>query len=291
MSIYNINGAELGNAFNTSGDALVYAYDIDGDRVFPNGYIPSLTLLNSVLMSSLNPSIAVSPQGLAIFGDYYFQFFTGDNKMRIFNKNTHALVTEYSATDIKHANTMQFGDTVQDTGFPLLYVSEWGESGDSDSKVIDVLKVSLNGYQKIRYFTLPLSVGNHPSFIADWENDTAYTIGYSGGTRDSEYMIISVFDVNDMTTPISQYQVPYIGVLNGFEYYNNQLIFYGNAWDSSTLTVSFVDVETHDAIQYTFDKTTDEEYEDCCVVGDNLFISNWTNDGNLKYELFSMNLT
>lgn len=286
--IYNINGDTLSSAYDINGSEIDNAYTIDGEQVYSR-YEPKLTLLNSSLMSALSSN--TTPQGFAIYGDYYFQFFTGDNKMRVFNRSTYALVGEYSATDISHANTMQFGTVVQDTGFPLLYVSEWGESGEVDSKTIDVLKVSTSSYTKLSSFTLPSSVGNHPSFIVDWGNDIAYTVGYSGGTRDSEYMIISSFDIEDLTTPIEQYQVPYMGVLNGWEYYDGKLIYYGNSWESVTLIVSFIDVLTHDVTQYTFTKTTNEEYEDCCIEDDVLILSNWINDGSLKYRIYSMNLS
>lgn len=289
MSIYNLTGQVLEAVYGLDGEALQNAYTLDGEVIYPDGYTPKLTLLNSRPISELNTGI--TPQGFAIWGDYYFQFFTGDNKMRVFDLKTFDLISEYSAMNISHANSMQFGAEVQNTGFPLLYVSEWGASGEVDSKVIDVLKVSTSGYEKITSYTLPSSVGNHPSFIADWDNDIAYIVGYSGGTRDSEYMIISEFDIVDLTTPESQYQIPYTGVLNGFEYHNGKLIVYGNGWDQDTLKISFVDTQTHEVTEYTFPKTTNEEYEDCCVVDDVLYISNWLNTGGtVFYQIYAMNL-
>ena len=91
-------------------------------------------------------------------------------------------------------------------------------------------------------------------------------------------MIISYFDMDDLTTPTAQYQVPYMGVLNGWEYYNGKLIFYGNGWNTATLIVSFINVTSHAVTQYTFEKTTNEEYEDCSVEGNNLILSNWIYD-------------
>lgn len=290
MAIYGLNGDSVIAVYGVNENEIDHAYDIDGNRIYSN-YNPVLTLENNALMSSLGASVPITPQGFAIFGDYYFQFFTGDNKMRIFNKSTYALVGEYSATDIKHANTMQFGAVVQDTGFPLLYVSEWGDSGTSDSKVIDVLKVSFIGYQKITSYMLPSSVGNFPSICFDWEDGKAYTVGYSDGTRDSEYMIISCLGVGDLATPIYQYQVPYMGVLNAWKCYNGKLVFYGNSWDGPTLSVSFINISTHAVEQYSFVKTTNEEYEDCDVDGESLLLSNWVyvNDV-LHYRIYSMEL-
>ena len=269
---------------------MAYAYDLGGEEVFAP-YVPELTILHSALMSALNPSITITPQGLAIYGNYIFQFFTGDDVMRIFNKTTYALVGSYSATDIKHANTMQFGTEVQDTGFPLLYVSEWGDSGDADSKTIDVLKVGLSSYQKITSFTLPSSVGNFPALCFDWENGKAYSVGHEDGTRDSNHMIISYFDTADLTTPTVQYQVPYMGVLNAWSFHEGILIYYGNSWDSAELIISLIDVATHEVVQNTFTKTTDEEYEGCDVLGSTLLLSNWIRTNNtLYYRFFSMNL-
>lgn len=290
MAIYDVNANAINLAYHINETELDYAYDINGEQVYSK-YVPQLTLLNTMLMSTLNSSITITPQGFAVYGDYYFQFFTGDNKMRIFNKTTFALVAEYSATDIKHANTMQFGTVIQDTGFPFLYVSEWGDSGQSSSRTIDVLKVSLSGYQKITSHTLPSSCGNFPSLCFDWVNERAYSVGYENGTADSDHMIITYFDINDLTTPILQYQVPYMGVLNAWKYYNGKLIFYGNGWDSASLLLSMIDISTHNVIQYTFEKAIDEEYEDCDIDGTILLLSNWLRTNNvLYYRIFSMNL-
>lgn len=292
MAVYDINGNNLNAVYDVNENALSHAYDIEGNQIFNAEYNPVLTLLNEMLTSTLNPSVTITPQGLAVYGNYYFQFFTGDNKMRVFNKNTYALVSEYSATDIKHANTMQFSDVVQDNGFPLLYVSEWGDTGTSDSKTIDILKIDLNGYQIVDSFTLPNSAGYHPSFVGDWENNIGYSVGFANSlsTTTEQPNIITKYDLDDMSI-LEQYQVPYMGVLNGWDYYDGKLIYCGNTWDGTTAVFTFIDAETHEVTQYSFDKTTDEEYEGYAVFGDDLICSNWIRSNNvLYYRLFSMNL-
>lgn len=294
MSIYNLGGEAITNAYDLSGNLLSAAYDIEGAVIHPDAFY-ELSLLHSQLMSNL-ASGTITPQGMAIHGDYLFQFFTGDNRIRIFNRHNYSLVASYSATDIAHANTMQFGVVEEDTGFPLLYVSEWGHASDTDSKQVDILKVSLNGYEVAETYTLPASVGYHPCQIIDWENEKIYVVGYANSlsTSTSQPQIITALRLSDKTI-IDQWQVPYMGVMNGLEFYNGKLIYYGNGWDSDTLDLFLIDVSTHDSRMLQYPKTTNEEYEDCSRIGNTLYLSNWVydaNDGNkLKYRLFAMMLS
>ena len=290
MAVYDINGTGLSIIYDISGNDLDNAFDINGNEVFST-YEPSMTLLHSTQMSTFSQS-TITPQGFASYGNYYFQFFTGDNKIRILNKTNFELVASYSATDIKHANTMQFGDVVQDNGFPLLYVSEWGDSGEVDSKTIDVLKIDLNGYEIVDSFTLPNSAGYHPSFVGDWENNVGYSVGFKNNIAPSveQPNVITKYDLDDMSV-LEQYDVPYMGILNGWEYYNGNLIYCGNTWNGETAIFSFINVATHDVTPYSFAKTTDEEYEGYSVSGDELICSNWIRSSSiLYYRIFSMNL-
>lgn len=293
MAVYDADGNELFTVYDADGNILDYAYDADGNVIYVR-YTPVLTLLHSVPMSTIGAG-TLTPQGMAVYGNYIFQFFTGDNKMRVFNKITYAKVAEYSATDIKHANTMQFGDVVQDNGFPLLYVSEWGDSGTEDSKTIDVLKIDLTGYTKVDSFTLPSSAGYHPSFVGDWQSDVGYSVGFANSLATSETQpnVITKYDLTDMSI-LEQYELPYMGVLNGWDYYDGKLIYCGNGWNTPTAIFSFIDVNTHEVTPYTFEKTTNEEFEGYAVDGNSLLISNWIYDADdnntLKYRIFSMNL-
>lgn len=288
MAVYDANGNSLNSVFHADGEPLKYAYDSNGDLVI---YTPELTLLNTMLMSSLNPDTSITPQGLAVYGNYIFQFFTGDNKIRIFNKTNYELVSSYSATDIKHANTMQFGAEIQDTGFPLLYVSEWGNSGAEPSSTIDVLKVSLSSYQIVSSFTLPNSAGYHPSFVGDWENNIGYSVGFAdnSSTTTAQPNVITKYDLTNMAV-IEQYQVAYMGVLNGFEYFKGRLIYCGNTWNGTNANFSFINVLTHEVTVYSFNKAYNEEFEGYAVNNRELLCSNWLNDGTLKYRLYKMNL-
>ena len=293
MSVYDIDGNLLTSVYAVNGAMLNSAYNVDGNLIFSKEppFVPSLTLLHSTQMSSIGDGI-LTPQGLAIYGNYYFQFFTGDNKMRVFNKHTFEKVGEYLATDIKHANVMQFGTSVQDNGFPLLYVSEWGDSGTVDSKNVDVLKIDLTGYTKVNSFTLPTIGGYHPAFVGDWTNNVAYSVGYETTETPSvsQQNIVTKYDLTNMTI-LEQYYLPYMGVINGLEYYNGKLIVCGNAWNGVNVTYHFIDVDTHNVTQYEFPKTSDEEFEGMSVDESNLFISNWTRtNGVIYYKIYTMNL-
>lgn len=292
MAVYNKSGTALLNVYGKNGNGLPKAYDESGNEIFEQMYAPTMDLLAVIPFSDLAP-VAISPQGLAVYGDYIFQFFTGDSKMRVFSAETFEVVGEYECTDAIHGNTMQFGVEEQDTGFPLLYVSTWGADGSTDSKEIAILKVSLTGYTKVGSITLPNSAGYHPSLVFDWENGLAYSVGFASSlsTATVQPNVITKYDASDLQdlTVLEQVQVPYMGVLNGWSYYNGKLIYCGNTWNGTLATFSFIDVGTFSVSPIVLQKTADEEMEGFDVSGNKLIIANWVNKSGTKfYRIYSM---
>lgn len=289
MGVCDASGNALSEICNSAGVVIASACDASGNIIYPATF--NKVLLNEVLMSTLNPSKTITPQGFAIYGDYYFQFFTGDDTMRIFSMVDYSLVGNYAANDIAHANNMFFGTVVQDTGFPLLYVVEHTLGGrNNDSKVVDVLKVSLNGYEIVSTYTIGGDCGDYPGCIIDWNTDTVYAIGYNDYPTDATQMILTVYSMSDWSTPTHRVVLPMMGILNGLEFHNGKLLYIGNTWNDSQLILSEIDVNTFEITPHYYSKSTDSEYEDCCVVGNALYLSQWDRTDNLYYRLYSMDL-
>lgn len=295
MSVYDKDGNALLSVFDKSGKGLKKAYNAAGSELFSQPYAPTMQLLCVIPFSEI-ASVSIGPQGLAVYGGYIFQFFTGDNKMRIFSAETFEIVGEYECTDAIHGNTMQFGTEEQDTGFPLLYVSTWGENVNTDSKEIAILKVSLTGYTKVGSITLPSSAGYHPSLAFDWENGVAYSVGFANAlaTTTVQPNVITKYDASALSALeiLEQYQVPYMGVLNGWAYHAGKLIYCGNTWNDTIAVFTFIDAETHARRPVVLQKTANEEFEGYDISGNNLIVSNWVTvtGGTQYYRIYSMKL-
>lgn len=289
MSVCNSKGNSLSEICNSAGTIIDSACNSSGDIIYPATF--NKVLLNEILMSTLNPSVSVIPQGFAIYGNYYFQFFTGDNTMRVFSMIDYSLVSSFPADNIAHANNMFFGREIQDTGFPLLYSVEHTLGGrDNDSKVVDVLKVSLEGYEIVSRYTIGGDCGDYPGCIIDWDTNTVYAIGYNDYPTDATQMILTIYNMSDWSTPINRVVLPMMGILNGFDFYNGKLIYVGNTWNDSQLTLSEIDVNTFEITPHYYSKSTDSEYEGSCVVGNSLYLSQWDSTDNLYYRFYLVNL-
>lgn len=292
MAVYNKDGTQLLNVYDKSGNGMPQAFSSRGELIFTQEHAPDFVLLHTRLATTLDPGDHTGPQGLAYYGGYYFQFFTGDNMMRVFLAETFDVVGQYECTDAIHGNTMQFGVEVQDTGFPLLYVSTWGANVNTDSKEIAILKVSLTGYTKVGSITLPSSAGYHPCLTMDWENGFAYSVGFKNSlsTTTSQPNVITKYNFSDMSI-IEQYDVPYMGVLNGWAFYAGKMIYTGNTWDGLTASFLFIDTETHAISAIVVTKAYNEEFEGFDVIDGKLIVSNWIIlDGVHHYRIYSRQL-
>lgn len=297
MSIYSINGLQKDAAYNVVGNDLSVAYNVDGGEEYrPGPYDPRLTFMHSINMSVFNPNKIISPQGMAIYEDYIAQYFTNDDSLRLIDMRDWSIAGAYALPEFLHGNGLMFGKTVQPSGFPILYGSQFGESASVESRLIAITDIGLSSYSLDGYYDIPSSAGYHPQFVADWDNDRAYTIGYAQPATGYGRMTIAEYDISDMTTIISSWTVPYMGIVQGSTFWNGYIVVIGDSYDYSEIRVTFIDVSTQIKTEYRFTKKQnhDMEFQGVDVDGDHLVISSWIYDADdsrtLKYWLYAMNL-
>jgi len=297
MAIYKSDGNKLTLPYDAVGNALHTAYDANGDVVYTDSpYSPALTFIHSIPMSEFNPNTTISPQGMAIYGNKIFQYFTGDDSLAIIDIDDWTIVGRYALPEFVHGNGLMFGNVIQSSGYPLLYGSQFGLSVSEESRKIAIADVDLSSYSIIGYYDIPASAGYHPQFVADWANGTAYTIGYSNLYTTSGDMIISAFDLSDMTTPTEQWTIPYCGVVQGTTFWNGNIIIIGDSYNYADIRLTFVDVLSHTKSEYLLTKkqSSSMEFQGVDVFDGNLMVSCWIYDNEdsrkLKYWLYSINL-
>lgn len=297
MAIYDRTGANLSQAFNASGLELSVAYDRGGNIVFsPEPYNPQLSLFKSILMSAFNPNRVISPQGMAVYGNYIAQYFTNDDSLRIIDMTDWSIDGSYALPEFVHGNGLVFGKTVQQSGFPLLYGSQFGLSQQDESKLIAIAEIGLSSYAIKGYYDIPRSAGYHPQFVADWDNNKGYTVSYPQASTGSGTMIIAEFDIDDMEEIIDQWTLPYMGVAQGSCFWNGYIVVICDSYDYSKVKVNFINVTTRQRTEFQFTKQQNRnmEFQGVDVVGNDLLISSWIYDSNdsnvLKYWLYRMNL-
>ena len=297
MAIYNATGTVLTQAFESDGDSLATAYDKDGNAIFsPTPYAPQLSFHKSILMSVFNQNKVISPQGMAVFGNYIVQYFTEDDSIAIIDRTDWSIDGYYELSEFLHGNGLVFGNTIQQSGFPLLYGSQFGESQSEESRYITIANIGLSTYSIEGYYEIPASAGYHPQFVADWANGKGYTIGYAQLSTGSGNMTISEFDITDMTTVENQWTVSYMGVMQGSCFWNGYIVVIGDSYNYSKVKVNFINVQTHEKTVFEFTKYQDHrmEFQGVDVIGNDLLISSWVYDesdsSTLKYWLYTMNL-
>lgn len=296
MAIYDISGVQLSDAYRNNGVSLDVAYDANGNVIYTKEpYAPSLTFLHSINMSTFSQSV-VSPQGMAVYGKYIAQYFAPDDTLRFIDTTDWSVDGAYSLTEFLHGNGLVFGDTVQTSGFPLLYASQFGTSQESESRLIAIAEVGLSSYTIKGYYDIPSSAGYHPQFVADWQNEKGYTIGYRWLATSSGDMKISSYNINDMTTVVDQWEVPYMGVVQGSCFWNGYIVVIGDSYNYSSIRVTFINVSTHEKTEFQLAKyqSTDMEFQGVGILGNDLLVSSWVYDsqdsGILKYWIYKINL-
>ena len=297
MAIYDASGVALTQAFDVNGSNLSVAYDKDGDAIFsPEPYDPQLSFHKSMLMSVFNPNKVISPQGMAVFGNYIVQYFTEDDSIAIIDKTSWSVDGYYELSEFVHGNGLVFGKNVQPGGFPLLYGSQFGTSQQEGSNLIAIADIGMSAYSIEGYFDIPTSAGYHPQFVADWDNNKGYTVSYPQASTGSGNMIIAEFDIDDMETIVDQWTVSYMGVVQGSCFWNGYIVVIGDSTNYSKMRVTYINVKTKEKTEFQFTKQQDHsmEFQGVDVVGNDLLISSWIYDDNdsnkLKYWLYTLNL-
>lgn len=297
MAIYDKTGISLLQAFDTDGTELSTAYDKDGGVVFsPEPYNPQLSFFKSILMSDFNPNKMISPQGMAVYGDYIAQYFTNDDSLRLINMTNWSIDGAYEIPEFVHGNGLVFGKVVQQSGFPLLYASQFGTVAPDESKLIAIAEIGLSSYSIKEYYDIPRSAGYHPQFVADWDNNKAYAISYPQASTGTGSKIVAEFDIHDMDTIIDQWTISSMGIIQGSCFWNGYIVVIVDSYDYAKVGVNFINVATHQntEIQFTKQQNRNMEFQGVDVVGGDLLISSWIYDANdnnvLKYWLYKLNL-
>lgn len=283
MSIYDINGDPVGSVYDIDG-LTSQAYDIEGNLLSNK---PALTLLNSAQIST-----GQSPQGMATYGDYIFQFFSTANKIKVLNKTDYSLVNEMNCSAVGHGNNFQFGEEVQANGFPYLYVSD---CDSADARYIYVLSIDTAQFTLVNTITLPSAVGYYPNAVIDFASSRIYVQGYSKSsyTDSTSKTIVSVLGLDDLSV-IDSWQYDYLGVENGLVWDGNHIVLECDTWDGYDVKFYFINPLTK-AIDETlvYEKEYDSEYEGFSFEQNYYLISKWiykTISGSKKlyYEFYKL---
>lgn len=290
MAIYDLDGTVLNHAYDVDGTEKNYAYDVDGNVVFSKvtPVFPSeLTQLYSTY-----PGIN-SPQGMATYGNYIFQFFSNVNKLNVYNRTDYSLINSMDCTVIGHGNNLQFGTEVQSNGFPLLYASD---SNSADARYIYVLSVTTTQLALIDTINLPSAVGNYPNAVIDFVNRKIYTLGYTGSTVyvTTGKNILCELDLDNPSTVLNTWQYDYLGVMNGLVWNGSHIVLNANTWDGTDVKFYFINPSTQ-VIDETleFVKEYDSEYQGFSYMGSYYLVSKWVyknvpSSRTLYYEFYSL---
>lgn len=290
MSVYNISGTELQAVYNIGGELLNQAFDIDGNELLSGVPTYQMSVLHSEPIST-----GQSVQGMAVYGNYIFQFFTGTNKMKVYSLSDYSYITEFSCTVIGHGNNLQFGDTVQANGFPLLYASDAGQTA-GDNQVIYVVSIDLTGCELVDTITLPSSAGYFLNSVIDFDERIIYTVGYSLNDHEDQtgMTVITAVDLDDPTTVIDTWQYNYLGVIQGVVLHNDYIVVNCSTWNVAGFTLYFINRRTK-ALDSTqeFYKEADAETQGFAFIRNHYLVSKWvyktvSGTRTLFYEFLSM---
>lgn len=290
MAIYDGLGNELNAVYDGAGNELEYAFDGEGNQIYSKGE-PTLPSELTQLYSTY-PGIN-SPQGMATYGNYIFQFFSNVNKLNVYNRSDYSLINSMNCNFIGHGNNLQFGKQVQSNGFPLLYASD---SDSADARYIYVLNVSTTQVSLASTINLPSAVGNFPNAVIDFAHNKIYTVGY---TEASVYTatgknIICELDLSDPSTVLNTWQYDYLGVMNGLVWNGTHIVLNANTWNGTDVKFYFINPSTQ-AIDETleFEKEYDSEYQGFSYMGSYYLVSKWIykdvpSSRTLYYEFYSL---
>lgn len=278
MAVYNISGEMLNMVYDSLGNALQTAYDVDGDVVYTKstGKIDytDYTISNYVQVT-LSPT-----QGFDIFGDTIFQFVSssGGNKMTTIDIPTQTIINSNITADSSHGDSASFSNEFYDTTdeYPLIYVT-----ADTNPAKVFVNRVTDASSTLIKTYKFPIDkTGYYAALCLDEDNDRMYMVGYSEQNYQTDNdgankTVVSIWDMAQLTdnsdgtyTPmfVSSYERPFIYTMQGQQYHDNML------WISSggTGVRGYVyALDPNDGtLLYTIDTNTSTEIEGIAFVSD-----------------------
>lgn len=295
MAVYNYLGTELSDVFGSTGTSLDYAYDSIGTQVYSKGTPPTppepptpVYPIGLDLLHSEYPGVN-SPQGMATFGDYIFQFFSNVNRMYIYRKSDFSFVNYIPCTVIGHGNSIQFGKVVQSNGFPLLYCS--------NGQQIYVLSINLTTLSLVDTIVLPEGVGDNSAI--DFDNGIIYSIAYTASSiyDTSGNHKVSKISFNDPSVVIDSWQYGYIGVVQGVVWDGTHFVVNFNTYDRPYVKFCFINPSTQnidktEQFAKEYQSPLDSEYQGFSFEGDYYLVSKWVykdhpDTRSLYYEFYS----
>lgn len=298
MAIYDKIGTELSSVYDGSGTELDYAYNSGGTQIYskvtppppppppPPVYEVGLNLLNSSY-----PGIN-SPQGMATYGGYIFQFFSNVNTMNIYRMDDYSSVNSIPCTVIGHGNSLQFGKVVQANGFPLLYCSGY--------RCIYVVSIDLNSVSLVDTITLPDATGNaSTNSVIDFDNGFIYVVGYTASSiyDGTGNYIISKLSLNTPSTILDTWQYSYLGVTQGVVWDGTHIVVNCNTYNGQYVKFHFINPTTREidkTEQFTkeYQSPLDSEYQGFSFEETYYLVSKWVykdhpDSRSLYYEFYS----
>lgn len=294
MAVYNNIGTELGDVFNSLGTSLDYAYDSSGTQVYSKGTPtppePPVYPVGLGLLHSSYPGIN-SPQGMATFGNYIFQFFSNVNEIHIYKKDDFSEVGSMSCTDIGHGNSIQFGKTVQQNGFPYLYCS--------GGRTIYVLSIGLLSYSLVDTIVLSEDVGNSGNAVIDFDNSLIYSVAYTATSiyDTSGKHKVSVLSLGNPSVVISSWEYNYLGVIQGLVWDGEHIVVNCNTYDGPYVKFHFINPSTQvldktEQFAKEYQSPLDSEYQGFSFEETYYLVSKWAykdqpTSRSLYYEFYS----
>lgn len=282
--IYDLLGNAVDSVYDVDGQQIFEAFDIDNNELINH----SLTLLNSQQIAT-----GQSPQGMATYDGYIFQFFSTINKLKIFRESDYSLVQEIPCAFIGHGNNLQFGVEEQQSGFPLLYASD---SDSADARYIYVVQVDLSSASLVDTITLPSAVGNFPNGVIDFANRKIYTAGYTANSvysKSGKY-VFCVLSLDDPSSVIDSWQLDYLGVMNGLLWNGKNIILNANTYDGLEVKFYFINPKNKSvSTVLSFSKEDDSEYQGMSLKQGWILVSKWiyktiNNVRSLFYEFYKL---
>lgn len=284
MSVYNLNGNVLSALYFKDGSEISEAYDITGNVIFDD-YISPVDYDNYTVQSLYSISIA-NCQGIAINNDVLFQFRGGggvSNNLNLFNFSNGEDIIRGMAVVSDHGDSATFSQEYYDEGdeFPLLYVT-----ADTTPAKIYINRVTRSSATLIKTLIFPQSAGYYGAGAFDWDNNICYLLAYKKNnyqTDDSgtNTTVVSKWDLSNLKdngdgtyTPafISQYERPFIYVMQGLAYHD-RMIWISSGYNGSTSYIYAMNPSTGviehtitlgtrevEGLDFVFDQTTQTYY-------------------------------
>ena len=284
MAIYDVNAANLSNAYAVGGSSLDTAYDVDGEVVFTSSPpTPPVVDYSSYTIGNYCTVSLTPTQGFDIYNNIIFQFMatgtTVTNRMATINASTATIINSNISAKSDHGDSASFSNEKYDAGddYPLIYVTS-----DTNPAKVYINRVTQTTSTLIKTLAFPLDkTGYYAAACIDFENDICYMVGYSeqnyqtddGGANKT---VVSLWDLSNLTdngdstyTPlfVSSYERAFIRIMQGQQFHDGML------WISSGGTnihgYVYALKPSDGTLLYTVDTNTTTEVEGIAFISAN----------------------